>query len=129
MSPDGPIVFISRSRIRPGRLHGLCSFLAAGAPMIEAAKPQTLGFLPYVDEASMTLTIVHVFADAAGFTAHVVGADERSDAAAEFVETAAIQIFGAPEEATVEAIRSGLPAGVPVEVRGTSVAAFLRPGR
>ncbi|HEX2370138.1 MAG TPA: hypothetical protein VHM94_12985 [Acidimicrobiia bacterium] len=50
MSPDGPIVFISRSRIRPERLDGLCSFLAAGAPMIEATKPQTLGFLPYVDE-------------------------------------------------------------------------------
>ncbi|HEX2370137.1 MAG TPA: hypothetical protein VHM94_12980 [Acidimicrobiia bacterium] len=44
----------------------------------------------------MTLTIVHVFTDAAGFTAQVVGADHRSDAAAEFIETAAIEIFGAP---------------------------------
>ncbi len=129
MSSDGPIVFTSRSRIRPGRLDGLRAFLAAGAPMIEKAKPQTLGFLPYVDEASMTLTIVHVFADAAGFAAHVEGSDQRSDAAAEFIETAAIEIFGAPNEATVEAIRSGLPAGVPVDVRGTSVAAFLRLGR
>lgn len=58
MTTDGPIVFISLSRIRPGQLDGLRSFLAVGVPALEAAKPRTLAFLAYVDEASMTLTIV-----------------------------------------------------------------------
>ena len=69
MTTDRPIVFISHSRIRAGHLDGLRSFLTVGVPALEAAKPRTLGFLAYVDEASMTLTIVHLFANAAGFAA------------------------------------------------------------
>jgi hypothetical protein len=129
MTTDGPIVFISVSRIRPGQLDGLRSFLAVGVPVIEAAKPQTLAFLAYIDEASMTLTIVHMFANAADFAAHVEGADDRSHAAGAFIEPASMEIHGAPDEATVAAIRSGLPPNVPVRFGGEYVGGFLRPSR
>jgi hypothetical protein len=126
MATDGPIVFISQSRIRPGQLAGLRSFLAVGVPALEAAKPKTLAFLAYVDEASMTLAIIHQFANAAGFAAHVEGADDRSDAAEAFIEPLAMEIHGAADEATVTAIRSGLPSGVPVLVRADYLGGFLR---
>ena len=51
MTADGPIVFISRSRIRPGKLDGLRSFLATGVAALEVAKPRTVAFLAYVDES------------------------------------------------------------------------------
>jgi hypothetical protein len=126
MATDGPIVFISKSRIRPGQLAGLRSFLAVGVPALEAAKPKTLALLAYVDEASMTLAIIHQFANAAGFAAHVEGADDRSDAAAAFIEPLAMEIHGAADEATVSAIRSGLPSGVPVLIRADYLGGFLR---
>jgi hypothetical protein len=126
MATDDPIVFISQSRIRPGQLAGLRSFLAVGVPALEAAKPRTLAFLAYVDEASMTLTIIHQFANAAGFAAHVEGADDRSDAAAAFIEPLAMEIHGAADEATVAAIRSGLPSGIPVLIRANYLGGFLR---
>jgi hypothetical protein len=66
VASDGPIVFISQSRIRPGQLAGLRSFLAVGVPALGAAKPKTLAFLAYVDESSMTLTIIQQIANAAG---------------------------------------------------------------
>ena len=126
MTPDGPMVFISRSRIRPGKLDGLRSFLATGVAALEVAKPRTVAFLAYVDESSMTLTIVHVFANAAGFAAHVEGADVRSDAAATFIEPLAMEIHGAPDEATIAAIRSGLPSDVSVLIGADYLSGFLR---
>jgi len=126
MATDGPIVFISHSRIRPGRLADLRSFLAVGVPALEAAKPKTLAFLAYVDQASMTLTIIHQFANTAGFAAHVEGANDRTDAAAAFIEPLAMEIHGAADEATVAAIRSGLPSGVPVVIRPDYLGGFLR---
>jgi hypothetical protein len=74
----------------------------------------------------MTLTIVHVFADAAGFAAHVEGAGRRSDAASEFIEREAIEIYGQPDDATLEIVRTGLAAEIPVEVRAEVAAGFLR---
>ena len=129
MGTDGPIVFISHSRIRPGQLAGLRSFLAVGVPALEAAKPNTLAFLAYVDESSMTLTIIHQFANAAGFAAHVEGADDRSDAAAEFIEPLAMDIYGPADGTTSSAIRSGLPSGVPILIRAGYLGGFLRPSR
>ena len=127
MTTDGPIVFISHSRIRSGQLDGLRAFLALGVPSVEAAKPGTLAFLAYVDDASMTLTIVHLFANAADFAAHVEGADERSASAAVFIEPLAMEIHGAPDEVTIAVIRAGLPSNVPVQIETGYVGGFLRP--
>ena len=126
MTADGPIVFISRSRIRPGKLDGLRSFLAAGVSALEEAKPRTVAFLAFVDESSMTLTIVHLFANATGFAAHVEGADDRSAAAAIFIEPLAMEIHGAADEATIAAIRSGLPSDVTVLIGTEYLGGFLR---
>jgi hypothetical protein len=128
MGSTDPIVFISRNRIRHGQLDGLRAFLGMGVPMLELGKPRTAGFLAYIDEPSMTLTIVHVFADAAAFAAHVEGADDRSTAAERYIQAAAIEIHGTPDPATLDAIRAGLPSDIPVTVQGEFAAGFLRPG-
>jgi hypothetical protein len=127
MTADSPVVFISHSRIRPGQLDGLRSFLTVGVPALEAAKPRTAAFLAYVDEASMMLTIVHLFTNASDFAAHVEGADERSDTAATFIEPVAIEIHGQPDDETIAAIRAGLPNDVPVRIGTEYIDGFLRP--
>ena len=88
------IVFISRNRVLPGKLAGVRAFLAAGAPMIEEAKPRTLAFLPYLDAAGERLSIVHAFADAAAFDLHLAGADDRSSAAYEFIAPLGFELYG-----------------------------------
>jgi hypothetical protein len=99
---------------------------SAGSPQLDANKPQTLAFLAYLDEAETTLTIVHVFANAAGFAAHVEGAGDRSDAASEFIESVRLTIHGAPTASSLEAVRASTPPDVPIEVRDAFVAGFLR---
>src|ERR671917_156395 len=104
---DQPIVFISRNRVRSGMAEPLREFLAAGAAGLAGAKPDTKAFLAYLDDDGSWLTILHAFRDAAGFAAHVEDSDDRSAVAAEFIESAVIEIYGPADAATLDAIRGG----------------------
>ena len=123
----GAIVFISRNRVLPGRLDALRAFLAAGATMIEASKPRTLAFLPYLDDAGERLAIVHVFADASAFDAHLAGADERSVAAYELIAPVGFELYGPISETALAMFRASADqAGLMLEVLTELPAGFLR---
>jgi hypothetical protein len=121
------IVFISHNRVLPGELEGAQAFLAAGAPTIEAAKPRTLAFLPYLDEAGDRLSIVHVFADAEAFDTHLLGADDRSTAAYEFIAPLGFAIYG-PISAAARSMFESVAAagGLELELLPQAPAGFLR---
>jgi hypothetical protein len=123
---DGPIIFINESRVRPGMSSAVRTFLDQGAQQLAAAKPQTLAFLAYLDDVATTLTIVHVFANAGAFATHVEGADTRSAAANDLIETLAMIIYGTPAASTLAAIESSTPPRVSIEVRAGFVGGFLR---
>lgn len=121
------IVFISHSRVRGGMLEGLRDFTTAGAPALEADKPLTLAFLPYLNAHGTELAIVHVFADAHAFDVHLEGVMERSAAAAEFIETLGYEIYGRPSPPVVEMLRAGAArSGVTFRHDPDALAGFLR---
>lgn len=121
------IVFISHSRVRDGKVDGLRGFLAAGAPALEADKPLTLAFLPYLNEDQTEVAIVHVFADAHAFDVHVEGVMQRSAAADEFIETLGYEIYGRPSPPIVEMLRaSAARSGVSFRHDADALAGFLR---
>jgi hypothetical protein len=123
------IVFISRNRVLPGKLDELRAFLAAGAPMIEADKPRTLAFLPYLDAAGERLTIVHVFADADAFDLHIVGADDRSTAAYELIAPLGFEVYGPASDAALTMFRAAAGArGLELTLAPELPAGFLRAG-
>ena len=123
------IVFISRNRVLPGKLDGLRAFLAAGAPMLEAAKPRTLAFLPYLDAEGEQLSIVHVFADAAAFDLHLAGSSDRSAAAHEFIATLGFELYGSVSDSARSTLNAAAAAaGVKLQVFPELPAGFLRDG-
>jgi hypothetical protein len=123
------IVFISRNRVLPGKLDGLRAFLAAGTPMIEAAKPRTLAFLPYLDAAGERLSIIHVFADAAAFDLHLTGADDRSSAAYELIAPLGFELYGPVSDAARSMFEaSTLSAGLDLTISPELPAGFVREG-
>jgi len=124
----GPIVFISHSRVRGGRLEALRTFLAAGAPQLRADKPRTLAFLPYLSDDDTELAIVHLFADAESFAIHLEGVAERSAAAADFFETIGFEIYGDPGADVLGAMRQAAAAsGVPLRHAPELLTGYLRP--
>lgn len=122
-----PIVFISHSRVRDGKLDGLRGYLALGAPALEADKPLTLAFLPYLNADQTELAIVHVFADAHALDVHVEGVMERSAAADEFIETLGYEIYGRPSPEVTEMLSEGAArAGVSFRHDPDALSGFLR---
>ena len=121
------IVFISHSRVRGGMLEGLRDFTTAGAPALEADKPLTLAFLPYLNAHGTELAIVHVFAVAPGVDVLLEGFMERSAAASVFFETLGYEIYGRPSPPVVEMLRAGAArSGVTFRHDPDALAGFLR---
>ena len=123
----GQIVFISHSRVRDGALDGLRDFLAAATPALEADKPRTLAFLPYLSDDGRQLSVIHVFADPGAFKAHLEGVAERSAAADDYIETTGYDIYGQPDASVLDMFRVGAShSGATLKVEPEGVAGFLR---
>lgn len=123
----GPVVFVSHFRVKEGMLEGFKEYTQEGSQMLEAEKPRTGVFLPFLNEEGTELSIVHVFADADAMDAHVEGAGERAQRAYEFVEPTGWEIYGQPSEAVSEMmLRGAEAAGVSITFQPVSVAGFVR---
>ena len=120
---SSPIVFISKFRIKEGRLDDFKRFFQQGSKSIEAEKPGTIVFLSYLSENSREASIIHVFPDAESMDLHVEGAEERSKAAYEFLEPAGVELYGAPNEAVVKMFRN---AGVPLTISPENLGGYVR---
>ena len=121
-----PIVFISHSSIRGGRVDEFRDFIRRGAPMLEADKPGTVAFLAYLNEDGSEASIVHVFPNADAMSAHLEGVQERSEEADAFIQTMAYEIYGSPGPQVVQMMRAFAErSGVPLTVHPEHVAGYL----
>ena len=121
------ITFISHFRVKSGRSDEIREMAASISAQLEATKPGTVAFLPYLDEAGSTFSIVHIFPDPAALTAHFGGADQRSAAAYELIEPAGWEIYGQPDAAALNGLRrEAESAGVALVVHPEALPGFLR---
>ena len=121
-----PIVFISHSKVKEGKLEALQEFSREMFPMIEAEKPGTILQYGYVNEARTEVHFVHVFPDADAMDAHMIGAAERTGKANEFLETYELEIYGTPSDETLAMLRQA--PGVRVAVRPLGFGGYIRLG-
>jgi hypothetical protein len=121
-----PIVFISHSRVKEGKAEALTEFSLGVWPVLEAAKPGTVFQYGYLDEGGGEVHFVHVFPDADAMDAHMTGAGERTDAASEYIEAYAFEVYGAPSETTLSALRQA--PDVDLVVRPQNIGGYIRLG-
>ena len=121
--PD-PIVFISHSNVKEGKLEAFKKLSLEVFPVMEAEKPGTLLHYGYVDEAASQVHFVHVFGDADAMDAHMIGAAERTGKAYEFIETYSFEIYGTPSEEVLSMLR--MAPGVDVVVRPAGFGGYIR---
>jgi quinol monooxygenase YgiN len=74
----GPIVFISRFRVKESNLDRFRELARAVSGDIEASKPRTLLYLSFLDADQGTVSFLHAFADADSMDRHFEGSDDRS---------------------------------------------------
>ncbi|MCA1850627.1 MAG: hypothetical protein LC672_06180 [Acidobacteria bacterium] len=124
---SGPIAFVSHFRIKEGRLDALTQLFGEVLQRLEAEKPRTTAQLAYLNDSRTEVSIVHVFADAATMDLHAEGANERAEAAYEFMEPAGWEIYGTPSEGALQMMRqAAATAGVPLKVDSEYLGGFLR---
>ena len=102
---SGPIVFISRNRIKEGKVEGLKGYAPEITELIRSKKPGTVAMLAYVDQDDAQLHIVHAFPDAEAMARHLEGVGERAAEAFDYIETTSYEIYGDPGEEVLGAMR------------------------
>lgn len=121
-----PIVFISHSSIRGGRVDEFREFIRRGAPVLEADKPGTVAFLAYLNQDGSQASIVHVFPNADAMSAHLEGVRERSEEADAFIQTRAYEIYGRPDPQVVQIMQAFAErSGVSLTMHPEHVAGYL----
>jgi hypothetical protein len=122
-----PIVFISHSRVAPGRRDDFGTAYARAIDLIASTKPRTALFAAYLDETEATVSIVHVFPDAAAMNDHFMGSDERTASVAELIQLAGFEVYGPAPTPAIEQLRRVADAGgFGLVVNARSLGGFLR---
>lgn len=123
---SGPIIFISRNRLQPGKLAEFRQHYQASLPVTLESKPGSLAQWAYENEAGSEVTIVRLFPDAGALDAQIMGAETRSQKAYEFIEPTVIEIFGTPNHATLEKMLKIAGSGIAVSIHPLYVGGFMR---
>jgi hypothetical protein len=122
-----PVVFVSHFTIDETAVDAFRRYTKETTEELEKAKPRTGVFVAFLSGDLANATFIHVFSDADSMDAHVQGAEERSKAAYEYITPAGWEIYGKPNESTMEMFRqaaAGTGAGLTVESK--YLAGFLR---
>ena len=124
---SGPIVFMSHNVVKDGKLQGFRDAFGEVAVALDAEKPGTVVYLAFAQEDGSEVSVVHVFPDAEAMGRHLQGVQERMAKAVGFIETTGYEIYGAPSEPVLEAMRGFAEAeGVPLQVQREYLGGYLR---
>jgi len=122
-----PVAFISRFRVKEGRLDGFRELQDRATAALQVEKPRTLVFLTYLNGEEARVAFIHAFADADAMDLHFEGAQERAGRAYEVLEAEGWEVYGSPSEKVLNALRGAADNfGVPLTVYQDYVGGFLR---
>ena len=121
-----PIVFISRNRIKQGKVDEFREHYKEGVSRLKSEKPDTLIHLAYENEAITEVTVIRFFLNADALEAQIHGSDQRSKITYEFIEPTAIEIFGTPKTTTIERMKQIAGSGVQVNIHPNFIGGFVR---
>jgi quinol monooxygenase YgiN len=119
-------MFISRHKVKEGKLEQLREHSRQVTPTIKAEKPGTVAFLAYLNEEGTEVTFFHLFPDAAALDDHLEGAGERSQAAYEYLEPMSMHVLGRPSAAARQVFEKAAESGVDVHFDPELMGGYIR---
>jgi Antibiotic biosynthesis monooxygenase len=124
---SGPLIMISRSRIKPGHRETYEAHLRQANEMVESEEPRVIAFNSWTSEDGTEVSTVHFHPDADSLDAHLKLYFERlAGPVAESVDSYELDIWGVASESALSALRS-VP-GMQVRVLPVHEAGFIRLG-
>jgi len=122
-----PILFISHNRVKEGMVEAFKKHYQESIPRTEAAKPETLIQLAYVNDDFSKMDIIRLFHNAEALDLQLQGADERSKITYQFIEPTSVEIYGTPSDFSLEMLKKVAGSGVTVSVFPQFIGGFMRP--
>jgi quinol monooxygenase YgiN len=123
----GPIVFVSRNKIKEARLEEFRTHYQASIEATVQSKPGTLVQLGYESDDAREFTVIRLFPDADAFDQQLMGAEQRSKKTYEFIVPFAVEVYGTPSAFALEMMRKVAGSGISVSVHPFFNGGFIRP--
>ena len=121
-----PIVMISNLRIKEGKLEEYKKFTREATEWLQANRPGTTAILEYVSEDGTDLSVVLIFSNAEAMQAHMQGLGEFPDKSRELAQVESIQIYGKPNETTLEMMKMIGGAGITFNIKPQRIGGYIR---
>jgi hypothetical protein len=121
-----PIVFIIRHNVKEGMFDDFKNHYQKSIPLAKKAKQGTIIQLAYINDDATEVEIVRIFPDADDLDHQLEGADQRTKTTYIFIEPTSIDIFGAPNQFTIEMIKKVAGKGVTVNIKPQFIGGFIR---
>lgn len=120
------MVLIARQKIKEGKLEGYEQNFLEVMNFIQPNKPNTLGFLDYVNEEGTEAVLIQIYANAEAMEQHVQGLGEIAKKSYEFMDVMSFEIYGSPTEAYLAMMSNLAKSGVPVKIMSRNIGGYLR---
>lgn len=123
---SNPIVMVSSLRIKQAKIEDYKRFTLEATEWIKANRPRTDAILEYVSEDGTEGSIVIVFPDADAMQTHMQGLGEFPSKTREFAQVDNIQIYGQPNETTLEMMKMIAESGVTFNIKPQAIGGYMR---
>jgi hypothetical protein len=126
---SGPLIFISHSKVKPGKLTEYQRHVQDANELVESEEPRMIGFNTYASGDGAEVSTVQIHPDADSLDLHLrLFAEKLQGNAFEALEGSEINIYGTPS-GTARAMldQVGSQFGIRVRVFGVHGGGFLRP--
>ena len=123
---SAPLILISSSEIKDGKLLDYETFSAEMIELIEANEPRLLGFGTYISDDGIHATTVQIHPDAESMLFHFQFVREKMDIAFEHLELKSVTICGKLNEQVLNVARQISGSGVDVNVNPKIPGGFVR---
>lgn len=127
---SGPLLFISHSRVKPGRLEAYQQVIAEATELVETEEPRMIGFNSYASADGAEVSTVQLHPDAESLDFHLkIFVERLQKRAFANLDSDEINVYGAPSTAAFGMLNemSSQLSGLRVRVLPEHQGGFLRP--
>lgn len=100
-----PVIYIDRSRVRPGKLDDLKRAIHDLVEFIDTREPQLLHYGFYFDETSERMTVIAVHPNPASVELHMEIGTPAFRGVGDLIEMEGIEIYGEPSDRMLEQLQ------------------------
>lgn len=126
---SGPLIFISHSKVKPGKLAEYQEHVTEAADLVESEEPRMIGFNNYASSDGTDVSTVQIHPDAESLDTHLKLFAEKLQARAfDALDSSEVHVYGEPSESARQQLEQmAAMVGIRVRVLPVHQVGFLRP--